>query len=1095
VLFATLAGQPAPATHVARTHRPARAGLLTLPLAAQAPVSAALGATGTTYRVEASAGVLSATNPAQRLSGRFSASGLLVSSGATRVGLSLREIGYGSAVRQIGEVVPRAAGNRVVYEHRGVSEWYVNGPLGLEQGFAIAGHGRVSSAAPLTLTLALSGNARAALDRTGRSVAFIRAGSPTLRYTGLTATDATGRVLHSWLTLQRGTLQLHVDANGARLPLRIDPFVQQAHFGEGQGSFGYSVALSAEGNTALVGGPIGSGNIGEVWAFTRTGSTWTHQGESFTGSGETGESHFGYSVALSSNGTTALIGGYGDNSSTGAAWVFTRSGETWIQQGAKLTGAEEEGHAKFGWSVSLSANGNTALIGGPGDEHGARVGGEEIGAAWVFARSGEKWTQQGAKLEGAGEFEEGGFGWSVALSGEGTTALIGAPLEETGGSAGDGEVGSAYVFTRSGETWTQQGGALTGSGEAGEGGLGTSVALSSNGSTALIGAPRDGNVGLSLEYIGAVFAFTRSGSTWSQQGSKLTGGGESGYGGFGASVALSPSGYTALIGAPNDNKKAGAVWSFTRSGEIWSQEGAKLTGGKDELPSGRFGYTVALSTNTALVGAPQEGSDEGDVLMYVTGPSGTPTAATEPTPSTATLNATVNPNGEEVTSCEFEYGTTTSYGSSVPCSTKPGSGASPVAVSAPVTGLKENTTYHFRITATNATGKTDSTDQTFTTLASSASASTSEEKKPAEASDGELSAKASGGTGTITVGKYGSDPGGPHLLGTDKKYVDVYKTTQSSFSTVETEDCELNGAKTLYWYDSQANENKGEWEEVTPQTYVPGPPACIKTEAKASGTSPTVAQLAGTRFGAATKIDPPEFALCAAAETNKEGTKTVYAGLFTASTCLAKSEGPNGLPEGKYELEVEVLQKSPFSTKATAVTLESSASGSKMACTGEASGGEYTGQRTIGGIELTLTGCAQGGEKCASPGESGGEVASKALEGTLGIEEKGSTAAKDKIGLELTPTVKSGAFMEYSCGTTSVTVRGSVIGTVKPNKASAAQSVKFGAKKGMQKPEDFEGASKTVLEESIDGAAYQQTGLTATITQTNGTKVEINSVF
>jgi hypothetical protein len=85
--------------------------------------------------------------------------------------------------------------------------------------------------------------------------------------------------------------------------------------------------------------------------------------------------------------------------------------------------------------------------------------------------------------------------------------------------------------------------------------------------------------------------------------------------------------------------------------------------------------------------------------------------------------------------------------------------------------------------------------------------------------------------------------------------------------------------------------------------------------------------------------------------------------------------------------------------------------------------------------------------------------------------------------------------MEYSCGTTSVTVRGSVIGTVKPNKASAAQSVKFGAKKGMQKPEDFEGASKTVLEESIDGAAYQQTGLTATITQTNGTKVEINSVF
>ena len=135
---------------------------------------------------------------------------------------------------------------------------------------------------------------------------------------------------------------------------------------------------------------------GAAWVFTRSGSTWTQQGEKLTGSGESGNGEFGDSVALSSEGNTALIGGRGDNGDLGAAWVFTRSGSSWTQQGEKLTGGGESGKGEFGVSVALSSDGNTALIGGSGDN-------SDHGAAWVFTRSGSTWTQQGEKLTGGGE--------------------------------------------------------------------------------------------------------------------------------------------------------------------------------------------------------------------------------------------------------------------------------------------------------------------------------------------------------------------------------------------------------------------------------------------------------------------------------------------------------------------------------------------------------------------------------------------------------------------------------------------------------------------------------------------------------------------
>jgi hypothetical protein len=125
-----------------------------------------------------------------------------------------------------------------------------------------------------------------------------------------------------------------------------------------------------------------------VWFFTRSGTVWTQQGSKVVGTGAVGNAQQGISVALSGDGNTAIVGGNCDNSTpgcngtrTGAAWVFTRSGGVWTQQGSKLVGTGAVGTTFQGESVAVSADGNTAIVGGSGDNSG-------IGAAWVFAQAG-----------------------------------------------------------------------------------------------------------------------------------------------------------------------------------------------------------------------------------------------------------------------------------------------------------------------------------------------------------------------------------------------------------------------------------------------------------------------------------------------------------------------------------------------------------------------------------------------------------------------------------------------------------------------------------------------------------------------------------
>jgi FG-GAP repeat len=711
----------APSTPAAPSPAAARSaqdpGLSSLPAAALGVVSSALGASDPAYRVRGGAdGSLTAGNPAQGLRARFTGDGVAVTSGAMTLDLRLSAVGYGAALRGVAAATPRAASNRAYYARGGLDEWYANGPAGLEQGFTLERAPARRRTGPLTLAIDLSGVARASVERHGTGLTLAGAEGGRLLYRGLIATDARGRRLPAGLALRGGVLLVRVDAAGARYPLTVDPFVQQAKLTgggeEGEGQFGVSVSLSADGNTALVGAIADESEVakkeepmGAAWVFTRSGSTWTQQGPKLTPKAgeETVAGRFGKSVQLSADGNTALVGAPFDTSSTGAAWVFTRSGSTWTQQGSKLTGSETTSGSRFGTGVSLSADGNTALVGGEGEDTLA-------GAAWVYARSGSTWSQQGPKLTGGGEeMGEGRLGESVALSGDGNTALV-------GGYGDNGGIGAAWVYARSGSTWSQQGPKLTAAGgeEKGKGSFAFSVALSAEGDTALVGSPAD-------ETGGGAYVFTRSGSTWTQQGSRLQGSGMTSESEFGTAVALSENGETALVGGESDGGGVGAAWVFTRSGSSWTQQGSKLTGGGEE-GGGLLGQSVALSADgdTALAGGEGDDTSRGAAWAFADPPaSATTGSASGVGPTAATLAGTIGAGPSSST--HFQYGTSAAYGASTP-PTRNGVRSSPTSLTGALTGLSPGTTYHYRLVAENSAGTSFGADETFVTTTPPANA-------------------------------------------------------------------------------------------------------------------------------------------------------------------------------------------------------------------------------------------------------------------------------------------------------------------------------------------------------------------------------------
>jgi hypothetical protein len=375
------------------------------------------------------------------------------------------------------------------------------------------------------------------------------------------------------------------EASGLRQALASSPMGKlTASDGGDFAELGFSVAVS--GNTALVGAVFDDArgdNAGAAYVFVRSGAGWVQQAK-LTAADGGANANFGASVALS--GDTALIGAQFDDdaaSDAGAAYVFVRSGTTWIQQ-AKLTASDGASDDQLGISVALA--GDTAVVGTTNDDDL----GDRSGAAYVFVRGATSWSQQ-AKLTASDGAEADQFGISVAVSGD--TAVVGAYGDDDNGRSS----GSAYVFVRAGGAWSQQAKLLAGDGAAIDE-LGVSVAVS--GDTALIGAVFEADRG-------AAYVFVRDGASWSEQ-AKLTAADGAQSDNFGNAVALS--GDTAVIGAPNDSDLgagSGSVYVFTRAGTSWTQA-LKLTA-PDGESADLFGISVALSGSTVVAGA--IGDDDG----------------------------------------------------------------------------------------------------------------------------------------------------------------------------------------------------------------------------------------------------------------------------------------------------------------------------------------------------------------------------------------------------------------------------------------------------------------------------------------------------
>lgn len=362
-------------------------------------------------------------------------------------------------------------------------------------------------------------------------------------------------------------------------------------------------------------------------------------------------------VALSADGSTLAVGAPseasaatgidGDQSSEAALWsgavyVFRRSGATWTQE-AYIKASNTELLDEFGTTIALSADGSTLAVGAPNEDSAATGvnvdqtsnAAADSGAVYVFRRSGTVWTQE-AYVKASNTEAGDHFGTALALSADGSTLAVGALDEDSaatgvnGAQADDRALysGAVYVFRWSGTSWAQEAYVKASNTDAYDQ-FGSSIALSSNGSTMAVAAPTEASAATgvggdetsnALPGSGAVYSFRRSGAVWSQEAYiKASNSGSTDR--FGGAVALSADGSTLAIGAHGEASVAtgvggsgadsardsGAVYVFRRS-TTWAEEAyikASNTGAGD-----RFGRRLAISADGSVlaVGAPNEDS-------------------------------------------------------------------------------------------------------------------------------------------------------------------------------------------------------------------------------------------------------------------------------------------------------------------------------------------------------------------------------------------------------------------------------------------------------------------------------------------------------
>ena len=369
--------------------------------------------------------------------------------------------------------------------------------------------------------------------------------------------------------------------------------------------FGQSVAMDGTGTRVVVGArgedAGGLSDAGSSYVYLRTGSSWTEEAKIMASDKAAGDS-FGQAVAIDSTGTRIAIGAYaedpGGTSNAGSVYIFTRSGTIWTEE-AKLIASDKGSDDYFGYSVAMNSDGTRIIVGAKDHDTG---GLSRSGAAYVFTRSGSVWSQE-AILSASDKAVLDYFGTAVDIDSTGTRVVIGAPYEDPSAVS---EAGAAYVFTRSGSSWSQEA-KLTASDKETLDYFGDSVAIDRDGLNIIIGAYSESPDGVSEA--GSAYVFTRSGSSWSEE-VKLSASDKDTDCGFGNSVAINNTGTILLIGAYTTDASgftnSGAAYIFTKSGSVWT-EAVKLIASDVEVGDW-FGWDVDMDSagTRAVIGALQE---------------------------------------------------------------------------------------------------------------------------------------------------------------------------------------------------------------------------------------------------------------------------------------------------------------------------------------------------------------------------------------------------------------------------------------------------------------------------------------------------------
>lgn len=274
-------------------------------------------------------------------------------------------------------------------------------------------------------------------------------------------------------TTNTGTVDIYVRDNNNIWTLQANKLAGSSQ--DTDDTFGEGIALSADGNTLVVGSShhnFGNAGQGAIWIFVRTGTTWSEQAGPLEGSAGTVNANMGRSVAISYDGNTVATGGAGDESFRGSVWIFVRTGTSWAQQGTKLNGdANTSGQ---GFPVALSADGNRLAMGA--SDH------PSTGAAWIFLRTGISWaletitplTVTGAEV----------FPLTMSMNANGDILAAGDWVV-------DSLAGAFWVFKRTGTAWAQYGDKIVSSDATAAAQFSIGLSISGKGNIGVVGANVD----------------------------------------------------------------------------------------------------------------------------------------------------------------------------------------------------------------------------------------------------------------------------------------------------------------------------------------------------------------------------------------------------------------------------------------------------------------------------------------------------------------------------------------------------------------------------------------------------------------------------